>query len=171
MLCFAFAEQHPVLGSRVLNDKKTDASKLLQIATLQVGIREASGKNDGKNVEQYLQSVGLKKGDPWCAAFVSWVFQQAGYKKPRTGWCPALFNAKVNQSKAEPGAVFGIWFPDLHRIAHVGLVEKVEGKWLISIEGNTNLPGAREGDGVYRKRRPLRLIYRLANWLPGKENE
>lgn len=39
-------------------------------------------------------AVKLKKGQPWCAAFVSWVFAKAGYTAPRTGWSPALFNTQ-----------------------------------------------------------------------------
>ena len=39
------------------------------------------------------------------------------------------------------------------RVAHVGLVEKSEGDWLVTIEGNTNGGGSRDGDGVYRRRR------------------
>ncbi|MCU0383758.1 MAG: hypothetical protein MUF68_06795, partial [Cyclobacteriaceae bacterium] len=33
----------------------------------QLGVREATGKNDGKAVEMYLATVNLTKGYPWCA--------------------------------------------------------------------------------------------------------
>jgi hypothetical protein len=35
-------------------------------------------------------------------------------------------------------------------LGHVGLVEGVYGDKLVTIEGNTNVAGSREGDGVYR---------------------
>jgi hypothetical protein len=42
---------------------------------------------------------------------------------------------------------------DLGRIAHVFFVEKVEGDFVKTVEGNTNLDGSRTGIGVYRHRR------------------
>jgi hypothetical protein len=43
-------------------------------------------------------------------------------------------------------------------------VEKLEGKMVVTIEGNTNDDGSREGDGVYRKRRPLDTML-AKRWL------
>lgn len=40
-------------------------------------------------------------------------------------------------------------------MGHAGIVEKVEGDVIHTIEGNTNEIGSREGDCVARKRRPL----------------
>jgi hypothetical protein len=34
---------------------------------------------------------------------------------------------------------------------HMGLIEKVQGSLLTTIEGNTNLNGSREGIGVFRR--------------------
>src|SRR5690606_12643905 len=101
----------------------------------------------------------------WCAAFVSWVFAKAGYAAPRTAWSPALFISSVMTKKIERGNVFGIYIANLNRIGHVGIVERKDGDWLITIEGNTNSDGSREGDGVYRKRRHLRTIYAYADWI------
>lgn len=140
--------------------------ELVAIAKAEIGVKELSNKNDGKQVEAYLASAKLKKGQPWCAAFISWVFAKAGYVEPRTGWSPALFNNTVNTREILPGNVFGIWFPNLKRIAHVGMVEQQQGDWVLSIEGNTNIAGSREGDGVYRKRRHSKTIYAFADWLP-----
>jgi len=142
------------------------ARNLLSKARAEVGVREATGKNDGKRVVAYLKYVGLKQGDPYCAAYVSWCFQQAGYAKPRTGWSPDLFPAKRVVKNPAPGKVFGIYFPELKRIAHCGLVEAVDGDWVMSIEGNTNASGGREGEGVYERRRHRRTIRCYADWLP-----
>jgi len=148
------------LRSRLMTNQK-----ILSIARSQIGVREATGHNDGGQVQQYLHYVGFKKGAPWCAAFVSWVFGRAGFDLPRTAWSPALFPAKRLTKNIQAAAVFGIYFPDLKRIAHCGLVERKEGHWLRTIEGNTNLSGSREGDGVYRKLRHSRSIYAYADWL------
>lgn len=62
------------------------------------------------------------------------------------------------------GDVFGIYFPDKKRIAHVGFVDSWDDKYVITVEGNTNEAGSREGDGVYRKRRLVGSIYQVARW-------
>jgi len=141
---------------------------VLSIAQHELGVREQTGKNDGKRVEEYLCYVGLPKGNPWCAAFVSWVYGQAGYKQPRTAWSPALFPKEKISLNPKSADVFGIYFPSLKRIAHCGLVEKTQKKWIITIEGNTNLAGSNEGGGVYRKWRHRKTIAVFAHWLPEK---
>lgn len=141
------------------------AKQLIQTAQSQLGVREATGNNDGKQVEQYLNYTGNKKGEPWCASFVSWVFGQVGLKQPRTAWSPALFPKEHLIDAAIPAAVFGIYFTDKERIAHVGIVEKQTENWVYTIEGNTNLAGSREGDGVYRKLRHKKSIRCYADWI------
>lgn len=150
--------------------EQANREKIVAIARGELGVREVTGNNDGERVEEYLAITGLKKGQPWCSAFLSWVFNKAGYQEPRTAWSPALFVNKVITRAIKPGNVLGIWFPDKGRIAHAGLVEQRQGDWIISIEGNTNVLGSREGDGVYRKRRHIKTIYRYADWLAKKES-
>ncbi len=92
---------------------------------------------------------------------------------PRTGWSPDLFkNKKViwdrsKLLKGTPGRadIFAIYFANKGRIAHTGFIDSSNGDWLITIEGNTNSVGSREGDGVYRKRRTARSIYKVARYL------
>ena len=138
--------------------------KLVELAQGELWVREETGNNDGERVEGYLASVGLKKGQPWCAAFISFIFKQAGYPAPRTGWSPSLFPVARLVKAAAPGNVFGIYFPALKRIAHCGFVERKDGDWITSIEGNTGAGGAREGDGVHRRKRHKRTIYKYADW-------
>ncbi|MHA4894131.1 C40 family peptidase [Pedobacter sp. PWIIR3] len=152
--------------SRAFN-RRVVYKKLIPIAEAELWVREATGRNDGKRVEEYLASVGLKQGQPYCAAFLSWVFKQAGYAAPRTGWSPDLFPNSRLVKAAAPGNVFGIYFPALKRIAHCGLVTGVQGDWVKTIEGNTNGSGGREGDGVYRRLRHKRSIKAYADWKGG----
>jgi len=56
------------------------------------------------------------------------------------------------------------YFPDKKRIAHVGFVDSWDDKYVITVEGNANEAGSREGDGVYRKRRLIGSIYQVARW-------
>jgi len=162
LLCFACISSG-LPDSNLLKDPK--AAKVIALATAQLGVRELTGNNDGKAIEGYLAYVYLKKGNPWCAAFVSWVFNQAGYKKPRSAWSPDLFPGTHRIRDPVAAAVFGIYFPALKRIAHVGLVAGTQHDMLITIEGNTNLAGSREGDGVYKKLRHKRFIAAYANWI------
>lgn len=138
---------------------------IIAIARSQLGVKELTGNNDGTTVEAYLNVTKLPKGKPWCAAFVSWVFKQSGLTQPRTAWSPALFPLARQTLLPKPADVLGIYSAKLKRIAHCGIVEQRQNDWIISIEGNTNLAGSREGDGVYRKRRHIKTIAKFANWV------
>ena len=155
--------------------------KLKEIYTSQIGVRELTGRNDGARVETYLRYVGLVKGSPWCASFICWSLGQAGISNPRSGWSPDLLpDSKLVWTRSrglikkglEPraGDVFGIWFPEKGRVGHVGFVDEWSDKYLISVEGNTNAAGGSkgEGDGVFRKRRLISSIYKVADYVGGK---
>jgi hypothetical protein len=146
-------------------DEMRERLRLVQFAVMEIGVREKTGQNDGIRVEAYLASVDLKKGLPWCGAFISWVFKKAGYAEPRTGWTPALFPSSRLARSALPGNLLGVYFPKLKRIAHVGLIERLDGDWCLSVEGNTNFQGSNEGDGIFRKRRHVKTIYQIADWV------
>ncbi|MBB5441289.1 hypothetical protein HDC92_004996 [Pedobacter sp. AK017] len=150
------------LRSVEMTGKRND---VLCIARAEVGVKELRGNNDGKRVAEYLAYTGIKVPAPWCASYVSFVFGKAGYAQPRTAWSPAMFPHSRIVKEPKPADVFGIWFPELKRVAHVGLVEQVKGDWCTTLEGNTSVEGSREGQGVYRRVRHKRTIYSYANWL------
>jgi len=54
-------------------------------------------------------------------------------------------------SLALPGFIFIIDTGSPGGAGHTGLVEKVDGGMLVTIEGNTNEGGSREGIGVFRR--------------------
>jgi len=148
--------------------------KVVTTFTSQIGVREATGHNDGVMVETYLRYCSLAKGNPWCASFVCWTFGQAQVSNPRSGYCPDLFRPAhviykrtihTTQKTPQPGDVWGLYFPEKGRIAHVGFVSQWGDKYIITVEGNTNEAGSREGDGVYRKRRPRSSIYMVAKYI------
>ncbi len=146
---------------------------MASVYTAQLHVRERGTNNHGTAVARYLAYTGLPEGHPWCAAFVCWVYGQAGIPNPRSAWSPALFPAskiiwqqgKQNKLQPRQADVFGIWFADKRRIAHAGFVDRWGDKWVITVEGNTNAAGSRDGDGVYRKRRPVKSMYRVARWI------
>ncbi len=155
--------------SSLQNGHQKLLTELLYTARSQIGVREATGRNDGAAVESYLHYTGNKKGAPWCASFVSWVFGQTGLKQPRSAWSPALFPKEKIKKKPKLADVFGIYFAHLKRIGHCGMVEEVKGNWVITIEGNTNNSGAREGEGVFRKWRHDKTIHVYADWVNSTE--
>lgn len=139
----------------------------------QVGVKELTGNNDGKEVEEYLSYVGLPAGNPWCAAFVAWNMGEVGINNPRSGWSPSYFpsrntiytRGKNNNTVPATGDVFGIYFNSLGRIAHVGFIHTWGESWAVTVEGNTNDDGSREGNKVAIKRRPIKTIYKVSNWI------
>ena len=147
------------------NKQHLTRNSIINIASSQIGVRETTGNNDGAQVEAYLKVTNLPKGNPYCAAFISWVFKEAGFAAPRTAWSPALFPTARSTLQPKPADVLGIYSSQLKRIAHAGLVERRQNNWIISIEGNTNLNGSREGDGVYRKWRHVSTIAKFADWV------
>jgi hypothetical protein len=168
--------------------------QLIKIAESQVGIRELTGNNDGPQVEQYLKSVGLGKGYPWCVAFVIWCHKQLNIQIPVTGWSPALFprnvvyhrwHKRIREWNPRGGEVFGKYYNSKGRIAHAGIIREKFGKHFHTIEGNTSLIGAilekmyltqrekdemdRNGIWVAHKIRKPEDIYIAADYVGDKE--
>jgi hypothetical protein len=160
-----------LIFSFIASGSNTSRNAVKVVYTSQIGVREATGSNDGKVVESYLKVTGLSKGYAWCAAFVSWTFEKAGVKAIKSAYSPSWFprNKTIwkqgKGSQPQQGDVFGIWFSNKNRIAHVGFVDSWGAKEVITVEGNTNEAGSREGDGVYKKRRLIRQIYAVSNWI------
>ena len=168
----------PVLcsGARVapgvIQTRTERVEKVVRLARGTIGWKEERG-NSGPVVDKILKTVGLEgTGSPWCAAWVVFVGDEALGKEqnpyPRSAWSPDFvkapdWNRGVGKEPSSADA-FGVYFQSLGRVAHTGLVEKVEGNMAVTIEGNTNDNGSREGDGVYRKRRPLATIL-AKRWL------
>lgn len=146
------------------NNIDSGKEKVVAVAQRELGVREEKG-NTGKRVDEYNAYVGMTKV-AWCASFVSWCFKEAGHWQPRTAWSPALFPVDRIVKDPQAGVVLGIYFPELKRIAHCGVVVQVKNELVYSVEGNTNNNGSREGDGVYRRIRHKRSIYRFSEWAP-----
>jgi hypothetical protein len=179
-LCVAFVCSNGLLRRYLLNDQgqpsrlaivENDVARrgIVLRAQNELGVKELTGRNDGERIKAYLRSVNVGIPAPWCAAYVSYVYLKEGFLGPRSAWSPDLFPKSRLAQSAHGGDILGIYFTDLRRIAHVGIVEKMDGDWCVSLEGNTNIAGSRSGDGVYRRRRHRRTISKYADWVsPGK---
>ncbi len=142
---------------------------------LELGVREATGHNDGIRVEEYLSAAGFNKGAPWCAAFIYWNFVKLGYTVDieYPAWARSYFpEERVIYTRGEgficppmPGDIIGIYFKSTGAISHVGFIYEITDKYYITIEGNTNGAGSREGDGVLKKYRPKNTIYKISRFF------
>lgn len=154
-------------------------AEVLAVALAEEGrkVREVPpNSNRGPEVEAYLASVGLGKGNPWCCAFLYWCFEQAAKKRGRanpmvkTGGCLAHWNgaaakgakrisapaAKNDPSLLRPGMMFIMDFGGGK--GHTGMIVAVRGGMVHTVEGNTDASRTREGGGVYLLTRKLSEI-------------
>lgn len=130
------------------------ALKALEIAKTQLGKEEKPrGSNWGEDVQKYLNSVGINFPASWCMAFCYWCYKQAGPNAlMKTGGVLAQWNTipeKFRSKFPSEGAL--MIFDHGKGLGHVGMVERVDGDILHTIEGNTNDEGVREGFEVCRK--------------------
>lgn len=145
----------------------------LAVAIREIGAREEPpGSNRGPRVDQYLRAVGLdpaRGSFPWCAAFAYWCFGRAADELGRPN--PVIRTAGVldhwrkageagikrlpaaaaidDPGRVHPGMLFVL--DTGGGTGHTGFVERVEGGRLVTVEGNTNDDGTREGVGVFRR--------------------
>ena len=150
---------------------------LVKVYRSQIGVRELTGNNDGVEVEMYLASVGLKKGQPYCAAGVSWSFMRAGIKAVKSGWSPAWFTQKYViykkgiaslQKEPQQGDVGGYYYANLGRYGHTFFIDywSKHGSFCITVEFNGTDKQTREGNGVVRNIVPKSKISVVARYLP-----
>lgn len=139
------------------------------IARSQIGVTEKTGKNDGKQVEMYLASVNLPKGNPYCAAGQYWCFKEAvrllklqEFLIPiyRTGSTYLMFNKakqigkKVSYKPQKNDLLFWV----VTTTGHVERIDSVlKGGWVKTIAFNTSsgTGNQRDGEGVYYKKRNI----------------
>lgn len=136
-------------------------------ARKELGVTEVNYSNSGPRVNQYLASVGLGPGHPWCAAFVHWACDQA--KVPESVWdglankayCPAIESwarsKGILQTTPQRGdfMLLQMWDNDGQYSGHIGIVEAVNGGEIHTLEGNTSPQGSNgsddNGGGVYSR--------------------
>ncbi len=140
---------------------------LIDTAKRYVGIKEATGHNDGYFIEKFLKSVGRKKGDSYCAAFVSYCLDKsfAKYPKVRSGLARAFklpgyikamdvfYGARVPGGYLVGFENIGTWS------GHIEILRAAsQGSTLYTIGANTSngLKGSQsDGNGIYERTRKV----------------
>lgn len=151
-------------------------SRVVAIAGSQAAkpVREAPPfSNRGPDVEQYQTRAGSRSGLAWCCSFVYWCYDEAARalsrRNPmvRTAGCldhweraVAAGAKRIPRSKAvadpsllAPGMIFIMDHGG--GLGHTGIIARVNGGLLDTIEGNTDASQSREGGGVYRLSRKI----------------
>jgi CHAP domain/Putative peptidoglycan binding domain len=144
----------------------------IDFAKTQIGVMEKPiGSNRGPEVDDYLRAVALNPAQgsfAWCVAFTYFCYKKAaeilGLQNPhietagvldhwnKAGRKPKVVrvtNAKAVADPAlvKPGSLFIIDFGQGK--GHSGMVIEVANGRLVTIEGNTNDNGSRNGVGVF----------------------
>lgn len=175
-LFFAF----PVRSQTIGMPTSPLRARLVEAAEKYVGIREATGNNDGAEVKKILKNVGLKEGYAWCAALQAIIHDDINLVNPHSAYCPDWFRSNVVYKKsletfdkfqAKRGQVFGLWITNKGRVGHVGMLIGETKFSYTTIEGNTNGDGSDEGDGCYQKIRNKRSIYVVADYAMSREEK
>ena len=156
-------------------------AELCLVALAEDGVKEDPlvGLNRGPRVDEYIRSTGLDPaenppyGYPWCACFVYWCFVAAAGKLSATNPCARTASvvthwhktsgkrilaadAQTDHSRVLPGMVF-CKSDDMH--SHTGIVLHTTDAGIVTVEGNTNQAGSREGDAVVaNKVRPWNYV-------------
>ena len=168
--------------------------KSIILARRFAGNQEDYGPNDGAIIRTIRKELNLPdRPAPWCAAFVTWILGRTyapagpiglkswlrgeiGYRSPFfcdscDEWLKQAQALKRITDKPNPGDLF-VLVDSANHGHHIGFVTtEIDANHTFgTIEGNTNIDGSNEGNGVYDRARvankSVRFI-RLPNTLRG----
>lgn len=148
--------------------------RILATALKEVGQREVK-TNWSPRIKQYLAVCKVYSPAYWCGALPAFVHDTLGLPYPNgCAWTPNWFtknrvywNRGDRFSEARPGTEIGIYFDSKRRIAHIGILYRLDSEQGVyeTIEGNaTRNTNSNNGDGVYIKFRDPWAIYQMADW-------
>lgn len=131
----------------------------LEHAHAYLGVQEQGGKNRGPMIDSWIRRMKLDPADghPWCAAFACCMVQDGGYELDAySAGVQKLYDRnpdlRVAVKDVQPGDLV------LRLVSgqtHVAIVSDVtSAPLLVTIDGNSNEAGSREGNAVVRKERP-----------------
>ena len=154
---------------------KIDKDSVLRLAALRqaqgyVGQQEEpKGSNWGPFVKRCLELVNIGHPAPWCMAVMYRAFHEASILSGspntcertghvltcwnRSGAARRILKADANDKNILPGYLGIMDFGNLK--GHAYMVERVEGRKVFTLEGNTNDEGSREGYEFCRRERSL----------------
>lgn len=151
-----------------MNEREAIVAK----AVSQIGYKEK-----GNNDTIYGAWYGMNY-QPWCMMFISWCAAQCGISTgtiPKLAYVPYCVDFYQKQGRYKSKGTYKPQPGDLiiyGSNSHIGIVEKVQGNTVFTIEGNTSANGnSSNGDGVYRRSRALSDSWIKGYCLPDYKEE
>ncbi len=101
-------------------------SKLIDIASAELGIKEIEGNAHNQRILDYAREAGFdwvnSDETPWCSIFLNWVTQRAGYERSRDARSGSWRTVGESVTDPQPGDVilFG-QKGNIDKIYHVGI--------------------------------------------------
>ena len=151
------------------------AKDIVAVAVGEIGVCESPS---GSNRQKYGKEYGVN-GVAWCCQFVWWVYKHAGaaaffYGGKKTAYCPTLMQYYKKQGQFvtkdyKAGDIIFFDFNGNGQPDHVGIVERVSGSNIYTIEGNTSTSNDANGGKVMRRTRTKKTV--LGAGRPNYKNE
>ena len=150
----------------------------LQIAISYIGTTEATGHNDGPEIEHIIKKMGGAKGASYCAYFVAFCIDSAKVKTPTVRSGMARGYIRKNSIPANdvligktqiPAGTIVIFRKGETPYGHVGFTYRWYKQYGTTVEGNTSLgiKGSQSnGDGIYARKRKIEPLnyFRITNF-------
>lgn len=136
---------------------------IIDKAQAELGICESPANSNNVKYNTWFYGHEVRGASyPWCAVFISWVFDGTGLC-PKTASCANMLEwfESHNQIVKTPQAgdiVFFRYSTNNRRTNHVGLVVDVKGNTITTIEGNTSKDSNDNGGRVMRRKRSSKIV-------------
>lgn len=155
------------------------ASCLELRALYYLGVRE-DGQNRGKVIKELQRKCGLPVGEKYCGCYVSTLHRECDADLPTNpNWSPSwgredriIWRRGQSPENIQEGQTVLIWYNDIQRIGHVGIVFKKgsdgNGDYVIYHSGNTKSNNIIKGEGIHLVKLYLRSIFAIADWITPK---
>ncbi|MCX4799580.1 CHAP domain-containing protein [Streptomyces sp. NBC_01242] len=138
---------------------KINAADVIGKADGQIGYHEGRSSDGHWNNDQKFskETPGLEWSNlmAWCCTFIVWCAHKAGDKTivPVTASCISAVNTYRSWKRFSfyPAVGAQVFF-GTNGHTHTGIVTRWDSASVWTIEGNTNVTGSPEGDGVYEKK-------------------
>lgn len=147
--------------NRILKGGK--AQKIIEKAQKEIGVMESPpNSNNVKYNTWYYGHEVSGAAYPWCAVFISWLFDGTGLVK-KTASCADMLewfeaHSQIVKNPIPGDIVFFRYSTNARRTNHVGLVVDVKGNTITTIEGNTSKDSNDNGGRVMRRKRSGKIV-------------
>ncbi len=134
---------------------------IVTIAKREIGHGETTANNRGPHIRRFMQG---QDNLPWCAGFVSWVMDQAGYKELDYSLsAKAIYNQAKSKdmltNDPQPGDLVAFWRTSPSSwTGHIGIVVEASDTHIKAIEGNVGAFPALVREFTYPKNAIPRLL-------------